>query len=65
MFSALPLSLFKRSIVDGGFEAILKNLIKVNGLFSSSNLEKYLSNYVLSHNDFQKLSRAFCDRNPA
>ncbi len=56
-----PSSLFtswlrKRPVISGGIEVLLKRGFKVNGIFSTKNLEKYLRKNVLSENRFQALS---------
>lgn len=49
--------LFKeRPAVSGGLETLFKKGFKVNGLFSTKNLEKYLRQKVLTENDFKALS---------
>lgn len=52
---AIPLSILNRSLVKGGIESLIKERFKVNGLFTTQNVEKYLSQYALSHNDFKSL----------
>lgn len=44
-----------KSLVTGGFEAFLKDRIKINGVFTSKKFEKYLSEHALSHNEFKQL----------
>jgi predicted acylesterase/phospholipase RssA len=39
----------------GGLEALLKSGFKLNGLFTTDNLERYLRNHVLVENDFSRL----------
>lgn len=51
----LPDTLLRKSLVKGGIEAMLKNGLKLNGLFSTAGLEKYLRQYALIENDFSKL----------
>ncbi len=54
------LSLFKRkNLISGGFEAALKNNFKVNGLFTTRSLERYLRKYVLPTNSFSELGAEF------
>ena len=45
----------KKPVITGGLEALLKKGFKVNGLFSSRNLEKYLRENVLESNSFDAL----------
>lgn len=52
---SVPNILLSKSIVSGGLEALLKDKFKVNGLFTTKAMEKYLRNYALSHNEFQQL----------
>jgi predicted acylesterase/phospholipase RssA len=54
--SVLPTSWMQKSIVTGGLEALVKNGFKLNGLFSTSGIERYLRQYVLIENDFASLS---------
>lgn len=52
---SFPLSLLKKSLKSGGIESIIKDRFKVNGLFTTDNIEKYLSHYAFSHNQFKSL----------
>jgi len=52
----LPQSLMKKSLVTGGVEAFIKNGFKLNGLFSTRGLERYLRKYVFIENDFSRLN---------
>lgn len=45
----------KKPVISGGFEVLLKRGFKVNGLFTTENLEKYIRTYVLEDNNFQAL----------
>jgi predicted acylesterase/phospholipase RssA len=45
----------RRSIVTGGLEALVKNGFKINGLFTTSGIEKYLRTHVLKENSFASL----------
>ena len=51
----LPEALLKKSLVRGGLEAFLKNGFKVNGLFTTKGMEKYLRQEALVENDFSRL----------
>lgn len=42
--------------LSGGVETLLKKGFKVNGLFSTANLERYLRERVLTNNSFQSLA---------
>lgn len=55
LLKALPAALLRKSLVSGGLEALIKDRFKANGLFTSKNIEKYLRDYTLSHNDFKQL----------
>lgn len=55
ILKSIPLSLLKRAIMDGGFESLLKSKFKVNGFFTTKNLERYLDQNVLDQNDFASL----------
>ena len=52
---SIPDVLLNKSIIRGGLEALLKDKFKINGLFTTRALEKYLRNYALSHNEFKQL----------
>lgn len=45
----------KKPVISGGIEVLLKRGFKVNGIFSTRNLEKYLRQHVLEENTFQSL----------
>ena len=48
--------LFRRRLnVSGGLEALFKEAFKINGVFSTSNIEKYLRTHVYPENDFNQL----------
>lgn len=51
----IPETLLKRSLVSGGFESFLKNGFKLNGLFTTRGLEKFLRKDALLDNDFSRL----------
>ncbi len=51
----LPKFFLKRPMLTGGLEAIIKNGFKINGLFSTSGLERYFRKYVLTENRFESL----------
>lgn len=53
---AIPTKFRTKSLVTGGFESFLKNGFKLNGLFSTRGLEKYLRSHVLPTNDFKQLA---------
>lgn len=51
----IPRSLRDKSLVTGGLESLLKNGLKLNGLFSTKGIESYLRKNVLLDNDFSRL----------
>jgi predicted acylesterase/phospholipase RssA len=51
----LPDAVLKKSIVTGGMEALLKNGFRLNGLFTTKGLEKYLRKDALIENEFSRL----------
>lgn len=55
ILKSIPLSILRKSTITGGLEALLKDRFKVNGLFTTNGLEKYLREYALSHNEFRQL----------
>lgn len=55
ILKSIPLTILRKSMVSGGIEALFKDWFKVNGLFSTRGIEKYLREYALSHNDFNQL----------
>lgn len=55
LLNYIPKGFLTRSLVSGGFETLLKNRFKVNGLFTTKGVEKYLRQYVLIENDFAAL----------
>lgn len=53
--SFLPKLYQKKPVISGGIEALLKRGFKVNGIFSTKNLEKYLREHVFPTNEFKAL----------
>ncbi len=51
----LPRTLMEKALVTGGFESLLKNGLKLNGLFSTRGIESYLRKEVFLDNDFSRL----------
>ncbi|MEM7645357.1 MAG: patatin-like phospholipase family protein [Pseudomonadota bacterium] len=51
----LPRLIRNRSILSGGFEAMLKNLLKINGFVTAKGLEKYIREEVWPENSFDTL----------
>jgi predicted acylesterase/phospholipase RssA len=55
ILKALPLSILRKSLMSGGLETLLKERFKMNGVFTTRGIEKYLSQYALSHDEFRQL----------
>ena len=55
MVLSLPRAFLKKATGRGGLEALLKNKFKINGLFTTRGLERYLRNHALVYNDFSDL----------
>ena len=55
IIKSLPKMLLDKNIFTGGLETFLKSKFKINGLFTTKGLEKYLREYALVYNDFNKL----------
>lgn len=51
----LPEALLQKSLVRGGIEAFFKNGFKLNGLFTTKGLEKYLRKEAFVENEFSRL----------
>lgn len=51
----IPRTLMEKALVTGGLESLLKNGLKLNGLFSTRGIENYLRKEVLLDNDFSRL----------
>ena len=51
----LPRIFRKRLNVSGGLESLFKEAFKVNGVFSTRNIERYLRTQVYPQNDFKSL----------
>lgn len=51
----IPDALMWKSLVTGGMESLLKNGFKLNGLFTTKGLERYLRKDALIDNDFSRL----------
>lgn len=51
----IPRTLMEKALVTGGFESVLKNGLKLNGLFSTKGIESYLRKEVFLDNDFARL----------
>ena len=53
--SFIPNMLRRRSLVTGGLESLVKNGFKINGLFTTKGIERYLRTHVLKENSFGSL----------
>ncbi|MCC7404709.1 MAG: patatin-like phospholipase family protein [Bdellovibrionales bacterium] len=51
----LPKLFRKKPVISGGLEVLLKRGVKVNGVFTTENIERYLRDNVLISNDFKAL----------
>lgn len=51
----IPNILRRQSIVTGGLEALIKNGFKINGVFTTKGVERYLRTQVLKENSFASL----------
>lgn len=56
MLRLVPRMFRKRLNVSGGLEALFKEAFKINGVFSTKNLETYLRKHVYPENDFKQLA---------
>ena len=52
----IPSAVKRQSLVSGGIESLLKSGFKVNGLFTTRGIERYLRQHVLMENDFSELA---------
>ena len=55
LLKLIPRSIMEKALVTGGFESLLKNGLKLNGLFSTKGIEAYLRKEVFLDNDFARL----------
>ncbi len=53
--SFVPAVLRRQSLLAGGLEALVKNGFKINGIFTTRGIERYLRRHVLSENKFSAL----------
>jgi predicted acylesterase/phospholipase RssA len=51
----IPRTLMEKTLVTGGVESLLKNGLKLNGLFSTKGIEAYLRKEVFIDNEFSRL----------
>jgi predicted acylesterase/phospholipase RssA len=55
LLKLIPRSIMEKALVTGGLESLLKNGLKLNGLFSTKGIESYLRKEVFIDNDFARL----------
>lgn len=55
LLGSLPGFLKRKSLVTGGLEAFFKNGFKLNGLFTTKNIERYIRTNVFKENNFAAL----------
>jgi predicted acylesterase/phospholipase RssA len=55
LLNYVPKNFILKSLVSGGIETLIKNGFKVNGLFTTKGVERYLRQDVLIENDFASL----------
>lgn len=55
ILSFIPETLLEKSIFAGGLEVFLKKGFKLNGLFNTNGIERYLRKYILDENEFLRL----------
>lgn len=51
----IPFTMQRRDLRFGGLESLLKRLVKINGVFTTQGLEKYLRKNVLHSNEFKDM----------
>jgi len=55
----LPSNFFKKPAIMGGLEVLLKSGFKINGMFKTNGIERYLREQILPTNDFSNLGVDF------
>ncbi|MEK6627964.1 MAG: patatin-like phospholipase family protein [Bdellovibrionota bacterium] len=55
LLSWLPESLLQKTLLTGGIEVLFKKGFKLNGLFNTNGIERYLRKYILDENEFSLL----------
>lgn len=55
LLSWMPESLMQKSVLTGGLEVLLKRGFKLNGVFNTNGIERYLRKYILDENEFSRL----------
>lgn len=56
LLNLFPSGMLNKSLITGGIETLIKNGFKMNGLFTTKGVEKYLRQHVLIENDFAALN---------
>lgn len=56
MLSFIPQGLLNKTLIAGGWETVLKRGFKLNGVFNTRGIERYMNKYMLDQNDFSKLN---------
>lgn len=55
ILSWFPESLLQKTLLTGGLEVLFKKGFKLNGIFNTNGIERYLRKYVLDENEFSRL----------
>jgi predicted acylesterase/phospholipase RssA len=55
ILSWIPETLLEKSLLTGGVEVLLKKGFKLNGVFNTNGIERYLRKYILDENEFSRL----------
>jgi predicted acylesterase/phospholipase RssA len=55
LLSFIPESILEKSVLSGGIEVLLKKGFKLNGLFNTRGIERYLRKHILEQNEFNQL----------
>jgi predicted acylesterase/phospholipase RssA len=55
ILSWIPETLLEKSLLTGGVEVLLKKGFKLNGIFNTNGIERYLRKYILDENEFSRL----------
>ena len=55
ILSWFPETLLQKPLLTGGLEVLFKRGFKLNGIFNTNGIERYLRKYVLDENEFARL----------
>lgn len=55
ILSWFPESLLQKTLLTGGLEVLFKKGFKLNGIFNTNGIERYLRKYILDENEFLRL----------